>query len=281
MISTVPQNHCRIIERFGKPSTVQYSGIRFKIPFIDKVKNVAIDNGWEETHKQGIFIELSEQTTDTKKRECYTRDNAKLQVDCVIAWKITNPMSAVYEVDQLHKSLIEACLSSMRSEIGARDLDDALSARTSLNESISAQLNETAKKWGVNVFRVDVQELKTDDKTSSAMLQQMEAERKSRAIVSEAEGKAQAEKIIAEAEMNAAVLRAQGEAQALQLIAEAEYNYLDYLKTQVGAEQASSILIANKYISGFETITKNPSDKVFLPNNFNSIFSLSTDKDKS
>jgi len=280
MISTVPQNHCRIIERFGKPSKVQHSGIRFKLPFIDKIKNVETDCGWTETHKQGTFIELAEQTTDTSRRECYTKDNAKLQVDCVIAWKITNPMAAVYEVDQLHKSLIEACLSTMRSEIGAMDLDDALSTRTTLNEKISARLNQTAKKWGINVFRVDVQELKTDDKTSDAMLQQMEAERKSRAIVSEAEGKAKAEKIIAEAEMNATVLRAQGEAQALQLIAEAEYNYLEYIKAQVGEEQASSILIANKFISGFETITKNPSDKVFLPNNFNSIFSIPTDKEQ-
>lgn len=40
-ISTIPQGHCRIIERFGKPIAVQHSGLRFKIPIIDKVKNVS------------------------------------------------------------------------------------------------------------------------------------------------------------------------------------------------------------------------------------------------
>jgi hypothetical protein len=47
---------------------------------------------------------------------------------------------------------------------------------------------------------------------------------------------------------------------------------------QVGEAQAVQILIAQKYLSGFETITKGGSDKVFLPNSFHGLFSIGTEK---
>ena len=72
-ISSIPQGHCRVIERFGKPVCVQGSGLRFKIPILDKIKDVSPLWG-DETNKNGIFIELTEQITDTPPREYFTKD---------------------------------------------------------------------------------------------------------------------------------------------------------------------------------------------------------------
>ena len=36
--------------------------------------------------------------------------------------------------------------------------------------------------------------------------------------------------------------------------------------------------MSQKYIDGMKTITSNPSDKVFLPNNFQGMFEISTSK---
>ena len=273
MITTIPQNHCRIIERFGTPIKVQQSGLRMKIPIIDHVRDVSADWGGE-TNKQGVFIELSEQIMDTNPRECITRDNAKVMVNCVISWRVLDPLKAVYEVDHLHKSLLQAAMNVIRSEIGSRDLDEALSARATLNEKIVAVLGDTAKKWGIQVLRVEIQDLKTDDATGAAMLQQLEAERRSRALSLEAEGQAQATIKTAYAERDAAIARAEGIAKALEITVSAEKTYLDTLAQTIGSEEASKILIAQKVIEGFNQISKNPADKVFLPSSMQGILDI-------
>ena len=279
MISTVPQNHCRIIERFGKPIKVQHSGLRFKLPVIDQVRNVFRDWG-NETNKGGVFIELSEQIVETRPRECITRDNAKVSVDCAMSWRVVDPLKAVYEVDHLHRSLLQAALNAIRSEIGRRDLDETLSARALLNEGIVAVLSDTVSTWGIQILRLEIQELRTDDATGAAMLQQVEAERRSRALALEAEGTAQALIKTANAEREAAILRADGVARSLEITATAERNYLIALAEVLGREEAARILMAQKVIEGFDKISQNPGDKVFLPSNMQGmlgILNLGTD----
>jgi len=273
MITTIPQNHCRIIERFGKPVKVQKSGLAIRIPILDSVKNVS--SGWGGVaNKQGVFIELSEQVTDTNPRECITKDNAKILVDAVVSWRIIDPIKAVYEVDQLHKSLLQAVLNTLRSEVGKNELDYALQARTTLNEKITSRLFDTVSKWGLQLIRVEIQELKTDDATSAAMLQQLDAERRSRAAILEAEGQAKATIETAKADRDAAILRAEGQAKALEIAASAEKAYLETLSSTIGADQANKILLAQKVIDGYSIISKNPSDKVFIPSNVQSFIEL-------
>ncbi len=275
MITTIPQNHCRIIERFGKPVRVQHSGLAFRLPMIEEVKDVT-DEWGAETNKQGIFIELSEQIADTNPRECITRDNAKVMVDCVVSWRVADPIKAVYEVDHLHESLLQAAMNVIRSEIGSRDLDDALATRATLNERIVAGLSDTVRKWGIQILRVEIQELRTDDQTSAAMLQQLEAERRSRALASEAEGQAQATVKGAAADREAAIQRAEGMAKALEITAAAEKRYVESLAESIGAERAADVLLAQKVIDGFDRISQNPADKVFIPSSMSGVLELSS-----
>jgi regulator of protease activity HflC (stomatin/prohibitin superfamily) len=275
MISTVPQNHCRIVERFGKPVRVQYSGLVFKLPIIESVKYVT-DEWGTETNKEGQFIELSEQISDTQPRECITKDNAKVMVDCVVSWRVADPIKAVYEVDHLHQSLLQAAMNVIRSEIGSRDLDDALATRATLNERIVSGLSDTVRKWGINILRVEIQELRTDDQTSAAMLQQLEAERRSRALASEAAGHAEATVKGATADREASIQRAEGHAKALEITATAEKKYVDTLAETVGSEKAAEILLAQKVIDGFDRISQNPADKVFLPSSMTGVLELSS-----
>ena len=91
----IPQGHCVVVERFGKPVRVAHSGLRFFLPGLDKLRNVS-DVWADQTNKEGIFIELTEQICDTGTRECFTQDNVKLLVDCVYRWRVTDPIKAIY-----------------------------------------------------------------------------------------------------------------------------------------------------------------------------------------
>lgn len=210
----IPQGHCVIVERFGKPVRVVQSGLRFFLPGLDKLKNVSAV--WEDrTNRDGVFIELTEQICDTGSRECFTKDNVKLIVDCVYRWRVIDPIKAVYEVDQLHKSLKESVLGEIRSFIGKNELNTVLASRSRISENVVAVVSETVRRWGVNLTGIEVQELKADDATQGAMLQQLEASRRSEAIKLEAEGKAFAVVQEAEAAKKAAILRAEATSESM------------------------------------------------------------------
>ena len=276
LIYTVPQNHVVLIKRFGKHSRVQLDGLRFKLPFIESIKKV---RDWEGiANKRGFQIELSEQQTDTPKRQCQTLDNVTIDADASIYWRITDPVKAVYDIDILPKSVADIGLNALRANIGRLKLDQVLSERQNLNEKIAAQLAETAQKWGIAFTRVEIQEINYSSETAEAMMQEMAAERKKRALVAEAQGEAEAEVTKANAEASAILIRAKAQAESIHLIAEAESVYLSKLKVHSNAETAGQIIMSQKYIDGMRTISSNPSDKVFLPNSFQGLFEISTDK---
>jgi regulator of protease activity HflC (stomatin/prohibitin superfamily) len=276
LIYTVPQNHVVLIKRFGKHSRVQRDGLRFKLPFIESIKKVY---EWEGiANKSGHFIELSEQQTDTPPRQCQTLDNVTIDANASIYWRITDPVKAVYDIDILPKSIEDIALNALRANIGKIKLDQVLSERQNLNQNIAAQLAESASKWGVTFTRIEIQEINYSSETADAMMQEMAAERKKRALMTEAEGEAQAEITKANAEANATLIRARAQADAIKLIADAESEYISKLKENSSTEVAGQIIMSQKYIDGMKTISSNPGNKVFLPNSFQGMFEISTDK---
>ena len=249
----IPQGHCVIVERFGKPVRVAQSGLRFFLPKLRDVRNVWAD----QTNTDGIFIELTEQICDTGTRECFTHDNVKLLVDCVYRWRITDPIKAVYEVDELHKSLKEAVLGEIRSFIGKNELNTVLASRSRISETVVTVVSETVRRWGVNLTGVEVQELKADEATQGAMLQQLEASRRAEAIKPVVQE--------AEAAKKAAILRAEATSESIKLVAEGEQAYLTMLKETLGPEEAAKVLIAQKTLDVYKQATSDPAAKVFLP----------------
>ena len=278
IIYTIPQSHCVVVERLGKFSRIQTAGLNFRIPFIEKPRRVDIaGSSWGGTaNKDGFQIELTEQRSDTPSRTVYTSDNVKVQANASIYWRITDVRRALYEVDSLPDSLTDVALNALRSCVGEMTLDSLLSQRQEISQKISAQLSENSAKWGVNILKIEIQELATDEETTQAMLQQLEAERRRRATVAEAQGAAEAAVMVAEAEKSAEVLKAEGKAAALELISTAERQYLNRLVDAIGAENAGRVLIAQKVLETYGEISGNSANKVFLPNNFQGVFSLPT-----
>ena len=271
---TIPQSHCVVIQRFGKFARIQEAGLRFRIPIMEQIRRV--DDWGDVANKRGFMIEQTEQQTDTEPRNCHTADNVMVRANASLYWRIVDPRKALYQVDVLPGSLSDIALNSLRSNIGAMELDKVLTERQAISDAIAADLAAPAQKWGVNLIRVEIQELTTDEDTSKAMLQQMQADRNRRAQIAEAEGRAKAEVTVAEAERDAMIIRAKGQAQATMMIAQAEKRYLQDLSGVIPKGEAAMVLAAQKYITGFEKISQAPADKVFLPNNFNGIFSVST-----
>jgi len=309
----VPHGHCVIIERLGKYARTQKAGLRFYIPGLERIKRLDIEGShWgDAANKENYLIELSEQNTSTHGSKAYTQDNVEITVDASIFWQIIDAKKAVYESDSLPLSIRDRALGVLRSSIGLFSFDELSTHREQLSRDTTDALIESGKKWGVKFTRVEIQQLLTDGKTHEALLQQVHADRRKKAIIAEAQGNSEQTQLNAEAKKKEAILAAEAEelvqvlrargkrealalesegkaqqirniaqaqAEALSLVKNSEMEYLREMSAIVGPADAASLLLAQKYIEGFEMISKNPSDKVFLPNNFAAAFNINTDR---
>ena len=274
MFFTVPQSCCVIVERLGKFNRVAREGLRMKLPLLDDFHRVP--HWGKSANRFGWLVELTEQQTDTPVRECQTKDNVDLRANATVFWRIVDPVRAVYETENLPAFVENVALNALRAQIGKLELDEVFSERHALNERIAEELKDTAAKWGIQFLRVEIQELTVRDETAAAMRQQMEAERRRRATIADSEGQAQAEVRLAEAQKQAAILRAEGRAKALAAIADAEAEYLERIARSTSPGHAAQLLLAQKYLEGYEIISSKPGDKVFLPNSAPATLMIST-----
>ena len=274
MISWIPEGHVAVIEYFGKFSHVQEAGFYTYIPGIYTTKYVTSWRGV--ANKCGYLIEKSEQQTNTPTRYCQTKDNVTLKANTSIGWKINDPKKAVYATDHLPTMISDLALNTLRANIGTLSLNEVFSSRSQLNAKINTELAETVSNWGIELLRVEIQELTYTDDTAKAMMKEMVAEREKKAKIATAQGDAEAAimkskahakaiEIEASAFANAKVIQAEAEAKSVALQAQAERDYLNELKKEVTQDQAAQILETEKNRKSLEKITDNPAHKIFLP----------------
>lgn len=270
----VPQATVMLVERLGRFSRVASSGLNILVPFIDKPRAVF----WTNTRGGVTSIDLREQYIDLPPQPVITRDNVTIHVDSVVYWQITDPVKAVYEMNDLVGGLVQLTITGMRAVMGDMDLDHTLSQRDQINAKLRIILDEATDKWGVKVTRVDVKNINPPEDVRITMEKQMTAERNRRALVLQAEGERQAAITRAEGEKQAAVTRSEGEkqssilqaeglAQARLRQAEAESQAI----TQVAQAMAdhgnpAQYLITTRYIESLRDMTKSNNAKViFMP----------------
>ena len=282
-IRIVPQATVQIIERLGKFDRAAVSGLNILIPFLDRPRSV----NWS-GFKPGITqIDLREQFTDLLPQPVITRDNVTIMVDSVIYWQITDPIKAVYEINDLVGSIIQLTITAMRNVIGELDLDHALSSRDTINSRLRVTLDDATHKWGVKVTRVELKNINPPEDVRITMEKQMTAERNRRAVVLQADGEKQAAITRAEGEKQAAITRAEGEKQSAILQAEgqaqarltaaaAEAESIRHIAVGItgGQGNPAQYLIMMKYIESLREMAKSGNSKViFMPVETSSVLS--------
>ena len=273
-IKIVPQSSVLLIERLGRFHRVAQSGLNIIVPFFESPRAVY----WTNVRPGVTSIDLREQYIDLPPQPVITRDNVTINVDSVVYWMITDPIKAVYEINDLVGSLVQLTITGMRSVMGEMDLDNTLSNRDQINSKLRLILDEATDKWGVKVTRVDVKNINPPEDVRITMEKQMTAERNRRALILQAEGDKQAAITRAEGEKQAAVTRsegnkqsaildAEGAAQARLVAASAEAQAINQIAKIIGnPEQTAQYLITARYIESLRDMTRTQNSKViFMP----------------
>src|SRR6476659_7608332 len=273
-IKIVPQATVMLIERLGRFSRVASSGLNIIVPFIDKPRAVF----WTNNRGAVTSIDLREQYIDLPPQPVITRDNVTIHVDSVVYWQITDPVKAVYEMNDLVGGIVQLTITGMRAVMGDMDLDHTLSQRDQINAKLRIILDEATDKWGVKVTRVDVKNINPPEGVRFTMKEPTTAERNRRALVLQAEGDRQAAITRADGEKQAAVTRAEGDKQSAILAAEG----LAQARLRQAEAEAQAIalvaqarqdhgnpaqyLITTRYIESLKEMTRTNNSKViFMP----------------
>jgi len=262
-VRVVQQYEKMVVFRLGRTNErlVRDPGLRFLIPIIDRPVKVDV---------REQFIEVPSQTT-------ITRDNAPINVDFLIYWRIVDPLKSLVNVAFFAGALQGVATTTLRAVIGDILLDEVLSRREQINEVLRTKLDEVTERWGGKVTTVEIREITPPRDVQDAMNRQLSAERTRRAVITESEGRRQSEINVAEGEKQANILRAEGERQAQILRAEAfrqaqvlnaEGFSLALERIYAAARTIDQKTMLLQYLEALKAIGASPSTKYVIPTEF-------------
>jgi regulator of protease activity HflC (stomatin/prohibitin superfamily) len=193
-----------VVFRLGRCIGDKGPGLVLLIPFVDRP----------------VWVDLRELFLEVPKQTCITRDNAPIDIDFLIYWKVIDPVASVIQVGNFAGASQGIATTTLRAVIGDILLDDVLAKREQINQVLRVKLDDVTERWGVKVTTVEIREILPPREVQSAMNRQLAAERERRAMVTEADGKREATIKVAQGDRQATILRAEGERQAAILRAE-------------------------------------------------------------
>jgi regulator of protease activity HflC (stomatin/prohibitin superfamily) len=241
-----------VVFRFGRTNErlVKGPGLVFLYPIVDRP--VAVD-------LREQFIEVPSQTTITK-------DNAPINIDFLIYWRIVDPLSSVVKISNFAGALQGVATTTLRAVIGDILLDDVLSRREEINEKLRLKLDEVTERWGGKVTTVEIREITPPRDVQEAMNRQLSAERTRRAVITESEGTRQATINVAEGDKQSNILRAEGERQSAILRAEGFSQALERIyRAASGVDQKTMAL---QYLEALKALGAGPATKFVIPLEF-------------
>jgi regulator of protease activity HflC (stomatin/prohibitin superfamily) len=177
-----------------------------------------------------VRISLRTVVLDVPPQDVITRDNVSVKVNAVVYFHVMDPARAVVKVENYLYATSQLSQTTLRSILGQATLDELLSSRDKLNESLQEILDKHTDPWGIKVTMVELKAVDLPIEMQRAMAKQAEAEREKRAKIIHASGEFEAAKQLSEA---AAIIGR--EPATLQL------RYLQTL-TEIATEKNSTII---------------------------------------
>ena len=251
-VRIVQQYEKMLIFRLGQTNEglVRGPGLRFLIPLIDRPMKVDL---------REQYIEVPSQTTITK-------DNAPINIDFLIYWKIVDPLKSIVNVAFFAGALQGIATTTLRAVIGDILLDDVLSKRDQINEVLRAKLDEQTERWGGKITTVEIREIIPPRDVQEAMNRMLSAERNRRAVITESEGARQANINVAEGEKQAAILRSEGRRQAQILEAEGFSQALERIFSAAHLVDEKTMTL--QYLEALKGLGAGPATKFVIPVEF-------------
>src|SRR5437667_8015968 len=120
MIRILREYERGVIFRLGKLLRAKGPGLIFLIPIVDRM----------------VRMDLRVVTISVERQEVMTRDNVPVTVDAVVYFRVVDPEAAVVKVVNFLQATSLIAQTTLRSVLGQAPLDDLLSQRESINQTL-------------------------------------------------------------------------------------------------------------------------------------------------
>lgn len=196
-------------------------------------------------------VDLRVKAVDVPNQEAITKDNISVGVNAVIYYKISEADKVILEVEDFRYAISQLAQTTMRNAVGQVDLDDLLSQRERVSESIRNIIDIATDPWGIKVLNVELKDIVLPEEMKRVIGKQAEAERERRAMIIKAEGE---------------VIAAENMAKAAKTMSEA--NGALHLRTlqsinDISSDQSNTVVFAVplEVLRAFEGFSKNNTQK--------------------
>ncbi|KRL00847.1 SPFH domain-containing protein [Liquorilactobacillus capillatus] len=243
----IVQQNCRgLVETLGKYRKSVEAGIHFYIPLVQRVRSV----------------NLAMRPLQLSQYSVITKDNADIKASVTLNYHVTDAKKYTYENTDSVESMSQLVRGHLRDIIGRLDLTDALGSTSKINADLAAAIGDLTNVYGINVDRVNIDELTPSVAIQEAMDKQLTADRERIATIAQAQGQAQNIKLTTDAQNRALIETAQAQAQATKTRADAESYRIN--KIQTSLENVNGNYFKDQSIHAFEGLASSNTNLVVL-----------------
>ncbi|RHW50073.1 paraslipin [Bombilactobacillus bombi] len=245
-IKVVSQNCQGLVESFGKYKHSVESGLHFYIPLVQHIR----------------IVSLAMQPIELPHYSIITKDNAEVSTSITLNYHVTDAVKYEYNNTDSVESMAQLVRGHLRDIIGRMELNDALGSTAKINADLSIAIGDLTNTYGINVDRINIDELLPSEEIQRAMDKQLTADRQRIATIAQAEGEAESIRLTNEAKNNALMATAKAQAQATR--ADAERYRIDTV--QAGLTHADDKYFKNQSINAYSKLAESAANVVVVPN---------------
>jgi len=250
----VKQQSAAIIERFGRFDAVRQSGLRFKIPLVDRVSG-----------RLSLKIQQLDVIVETK-----TLDDVFVRLKISVQYKVIKEKvyDAFYKLDYPHDQITSYVFDVVRAEVPKMRLDDVFVKKDDVAIAVKRELNEAMIEYGYDIIKTLVTDIDPDAQVKEAMNRINAAEREK--VAAQYEGDAARILIVekAKAEAESKRLQGQGIADQRREIARGLEESVEVLnKVGINSQEASALIVVTQHYDTLQSIgDSTQSNLILLPN---------------
>ena len=253
-IFIVKQQTAVIVERFGRFQSIRSSGLRFKIPVIDRIAG-----------RVNLKIQQLDVLVETK-----TKDDVFVRLKISVQFQVikTKVYEAFYKLENSNDQITSYVFDVVRAEVPKMKLDDVFERKDDIAIAVKRELNQSMLDYGYDIIKTLVTDIDPDVQVKAAMNRINAAEREK--VAAEYEAEAERIKIVAKARAEAESKRLQGQCIADQRreIARGLEESVEVLNNVgINSQEASALLVVTQHYDTLQSVGEaTQSNLILMPN---------------
>ncbi|MES3004724.1 MAG: slipin family protein [Patescibacteria group bacterium] len=144
-------------------------------------------------------VDVRTKAVDVPDQNAITKDNVSVRVNAVIYYKVSDASRAIIEVEDFQHAISQYAQTTMRNIVGGVTLDELLSSRDKIADTIRDIVDKETDAWGLKVQNVELKDISLPPELERTIGKQAEAEREKRAVIITSEGELAASENMAKA----------------------------------------------------------------------------------